>query len=133
MYDDIRLHVAWSYTSSADSPFSSNDIILYSVEPPYNIRSSSLPSPLFFHLNRPPSYVVLSLLITCPCHFNPDTPQFCGGNPYFFSENLYLSIRILNLCIDVVCQKIATLCKKINCQQQITKIGALRHVARQSD
>ena len=22
MYDDIRLHVAWSYTSSADSPFS---------------------------------------------------------------------------------------------------------------
>ena len=52
----------------------------------------------------------------------PDTPQFRGGNPYFFSENL--SIRILHLCIDVsrkrsrdsyreaFGKKIATLCNK---------------------
>ena len=51
-----------------------------------------------------------------------DTPQFRGGNPYFFSENPYT--RIIHLCIDLsrkrsrdsyrdaVCKKIATLCNK---------------------
>ena len=29
MYDDIRLHVAQSYTSSADSPFSLNEYCLF--------------------------------------------------------------------------------------------------------
>ena len=55
MYDDIRLHVARSYTSSADSPFSL--ISLYFVQPS-SLRYSSLPSPLHLHFHRPPSYVV---------------------------------------------------------------------------
>ena len=52
MYDDIRLHVAWSYTPS---PFSRQslvfDIILYFVQPSF-LRSSSLPSPLYFIFHR---------------------------------------------------------------------------------
>ena len=55
MYDDIRLHVARSYTSSADSPFSL--ISLYFVQPS-SLRSSSLSSPLHLHFHRPPSYVL---------------------------------------------------------------------------
>ena len=54
-----------------------------------------------------------------------DTPQFRGGNPYFFSENPYQSVSFI--CINVsrkgkrsrdsyhdavFCQKIATLCNK---------------------
>ena len=53
----IRLHVARSYTSSPDSPFSfipsftlSNHLLLGLPLP--------LPSPLYFHFHRPPSYVV---------------------------------------------------------------------------
>ena len=33
------------------------DVILYFVQPS-SLRSSSLPSPLYFHYHRPPSYVV---------------------------------------------------------------------------
>ena len=58
MYDDIRLHVAWSCTSSADSPFS----LISPLTLSYHIllaRPSSLPSSFYFHFHRPPSYVVL--------------------------------------------------------------------------
>ena len=58
---DIRLHVARSYTSSADSPFSlissftlSNQLLL------------ALPSPVYFHFHRPPSHVVF-----LSCHHMP--------------------------------------------------------------
>ena len=45
----IRLHhVARSYTSSADRPFSLISSSIHSVQPCY-LRSSSLPSPLYFH------------------------------------------------------------------------------------
>ena len=55
MYDDIiRLHVARSCTSSADSPFSLFDFIPHSVQPS-SLRSSCLPSPLYFHFHRPSS------------------------------------------------------------------------------
>ena len=30
-----------------------------------------------------------------------DTPQFRGGNPYFFRENPYQSVSFNHLCIDV--------------------------------
>ena len=63
MYDDIRLHVTRSYTSSADNTFSlissftlSNHILL----------SSSLPSLMYFQFLRHPSYIVL----LSPHHFN---------------------------------------------------------------
>ena len=57
MYYDTRLHVARSYTSSADSQSLLFDIILYFVQPS-SLRSSSLPSPLYLHFHRPPPYVV---------------------------------------------------------------------------
>ena len=52
MYDDIRLHVARSYTSSADSPFSLISSLTLS-----NHLLLSFPSSLCFHFHRPPSYV----------------------------------------------------------------------------
>ena len=71
-----------------------------------------------------------------------DTPQFRGGNPYFFSENLYQSVSFdvsrkhsRDSYRDAVCKKSRHFAIKIDSQQQRTKIGALGllHVARQSD
>ena len=59
MCDDISLHVARSYTSSADSPFSLMSSFTLSNHQD-SLRSSclSIPSPLYFHYHRPPSYAV---------------------------------------------------------------------------
>ena len=54
----------------------------------------------------------------------PDTPQFCGGNPYFFSENPYQSVSFIyasmyrenvhaiHITMQFLHTKIATLCNK---------------------
>ena len=71
-----------------------------------------------------------------------DTPQFCGANPYFFSENLYQSVSFIYAsmysenvhAIHIAMQftKKSRHCViKIDSQQQRTKIGALLQVARQ--
>ena len=68
MYDNIRLHVAWSYTSSADSPFSLISSFTLS-------NHLLLGRPLFL---LPCAFITIallptqcsSLLITCPYHFN---------------------------------------------------------------
>ena len=73
-----------------------------------------------------------------------DTPQFHGGNPYFFSENLYQSVSFIyasmyreNVHAIHIAKQFAKKMRhceiKIDIQQQRTKIGALLHVARQSD
>ena len=85
MYDDIRLHVEPSYTSSADSPFSlissftlSNHLLLS--------MSSSLRSPLYFHYHRPPSYVVFLPSHHMPMPLQPPLLYFlCDFLPLFLS------------------------------------------------
>ena len=71
----------------------------------------------------------------------PDTPQFRGGNPYFFSENLYKSVSFIihasmyrenvhTIHIAIQFAKKSRHCViKIDSQQQRTKIGALRGAA----
>ena len=54
MYDDIRLRISRSYTSFAD-----NHLSLISSVTLSNHLFLGLPSLLYFHFNRPPSYVVL--------------------------------------------------------------------------
>ena len=60
MYDDIHVHVAWSYISGEPHflPRQSLlfDIITHSVQPS-SLRPSYLPSPMYFHFHRPPSYI----------------------------------------------------------------------------
>ena len=56
MFHDICLHVARSYTSSPDSPFSFISSLTLSN---HSLRPSSLPPPLYFHFHHTPSYVVL--------------------------------------------------------------------------
>ena len=91
-----------------------------------------------------PSFLCSCVKLT-GCGGRADTRQFHGGNPYFFSENL--SIRILHYFIASMyrenvhaihiakqfAKKMRHCVIKIDIQQQITKIGALLHVARQSD
>ena len=73
-----------------------------------------------------------------------DMPQFRRGNPYFFSENPYQSVSFIHAskyrekvhAIHIAMQfaKKSRHCViTIDSQQQRTKIGALLHVARQSD
>ena len=68
IYDDINLHVAQSYTSSADSSFSMISPLTLSNHVP----SLELFSPFYFHFHRPPPFLLSapSLLITCHLHFN---------------------------------------------------------------
>ena len=74
----------------------------------------------------------------------PDTPQFRGGNPYFFSENPYQSVSFIYasmyrenvhaIHIEMQFAKKSRHCViKVDSQQQRTKTGALLHVARRSD
>ena len=67
----ICLHVARSYTSSPDSPFSK--ISSFTVS---NYLLSSLPSPLYIHFHRPPSYVVLLSLHHLPIPHQPPFLDF---------------------------------------------------------
>ena len=73
-----------------------------------------------------------------------DTPQFCGGNPYFFAENPYQSVSFIyasmyreNVHAIHIAMQFAKKSRhcviEIDSQQQRTKIGPLFHVARQSD
>ena len=65
-----------------------------------------------------------------------DTPQFRGGNPYFFRENLYQSVSFIYASVyseNVHAIHTIPVYKKIATLQQRTKIGALGHMARQSD
>ena len=81
MYDDIRLHVARSYTSSADSPFSlmssftlSNHLLLGLL---------SFPSLLYFHYHCPPSYVVFLFSHHMPVPLQPSFLYFICDFPHF--------------------------------------------------
>ena len=64
-----------------------------------------------------------------------DTPQFRGGNPYFFRENPYQSVSFIYASMySENVHAIHTIpyqfTKKIATLQQRTKIGALGHMAR---
>ena len=74
-----------------------------------------------------------------------DTPQFRGGNPYFFSENPYQSVSFIyasmyrenvhaiHIEMQFAAKKSRHCVIKVDSQQQRTKTGALLHVARRSD
>ena len=85
MYDDIRLHLARSYTSSSDGPFPF--ISSLTLFQPSSLRSSSLPSRLYFHFHRPPSHVVL-----LSSHYMPVTLQ----SPFL---DLFWQFPLLSLCL----------------------------------
>ena len=76
--------------------------------------------------------------------YKPDPPQFREGNPYLFNENPYQSVSFIyasiyreNVHVIHIAMQFANKSRhgviKIDNQQQRTKIGALLHVARQSD
>ena len=82
-------------------------------------------------------------VLYCP-KLHSDTPQFRGGNPYFFSENPYQSVSFIYasmyrenvhaIHIEMQFAKKSRHCViKVDSQQQRTKTGALLHVARLSD
>ena len=93
MYDDIRLHVARSYTSSADSPFSLMSSFTLS-------NHLLLGLPLFL---LPCTFITIALLptqcsslrITCPYHFNLLSCTFFVISPTF-AVPLILSFLILS-------------------------------------
>ena len=69
-----------------------------------------------------------------------DTPQFLGGNPYFFNENPYQSVSFIyawmyreNVHTIHIAMQFANKSRycviKIDSQKQRTKIGALLHAA----
>ena len=58
------------------------DVILYFVQPS-SLRSSSLPSPLYFHYHRPPSYVVLLSSHHMPIPLQPSFLYFLCDFPNF--------------------------------------------------
>ena len=71
-------------------------------------------------------------------------PNFEVGDPYFFSENLYQSVSFIyasmyreNVHAIHIAMQFAKQSRhcviKIDSQQQGTKLGALLHMARQSD
>ena len=104
MYGDIRLHVAVlarSYTSSSRQSLLF-DISLHSVESS-SLRSSSPPSPLYFHSHCPPSYVVFfsSHHMLIPLHSHSFQDFLCD-----FSKLIYIYYskcpnvhHIINICI----------------------------------
>ena len=90
----------------------------------------------FYKISRAIFYVVSTA--------HADTPQFREGNPYFFSENPYQSVSFIyasmyceNVHAILIAMQFAKKSRhcviKIDSQQQRTKIGAILHVARQSD
>ena len=87
---------------------------------------------------------LLRYLYSLVIGLNADTPQFREGNPYFVNENPYQSVSIIyasiyreNVHPIHIAMQFANKSRhcviKIDNQQQSTKIGALLHVARQSD
>ena len=94
MYDDISLHVARSYTSSAYSPFSL--MLSFNLSNHnYSLRSSSLPSPLYFHYHRPPPYAVFLSSHHMPIPLLPSFLYFLCDFPHF-RWPLILSFLILS-------------------------------------
>ena len=100
MYDDIRLHVALSYVdiiSRQSLLFYVILLLLYCVQPS-SLRSSSLPSPLYFHYHRPPSYIVFLSSHHMPIPLQPsflyylcDFPHFhCPSYSFIYSKTPYL-------------------------------------------
>ena len=92
VYDDIRLHVARSYTSSADNPFSlissfilSNHLlfVVLSFPPPSFLRSHHVPTPL-----QPPFLDFL-------CDVGPDTSS---SSCCIFKLNLSLFQLCFHIC-----------------------------------
>ena len=58
------------------------DVILYFVQPS-SLRSSALPSPLYFHYHRPPSYVVFLSSHHMPIPLQPSFLYFLCAFPHF--------------------------------------------------
>ena len=85
IYDDIRLHVARSYTSSPDSPFS----LISSLTLSNHLLLGSLDFPLYmyFHLH---CCAPLALLITCPYHFNLLSWTFFMISPTFIVPHSFI-------------------------------------------
>ena len=95
IYDDIRLHVARSYTSSADSPFSLISSFTVSNHLLLGLPLFLLPFTFFFH--RPPSYVVFLSSHHMPIplqssflYFLCDFPHFRCSSYYFISDLVQL-------------------------------------------
>ena len=93
MYDDIRLHVARSYTSSADSPFSLMSSFTLSNHLLLGLPLFLLPC-TFTTIALLPTYCS-SLRITCPYHFNLVSCTFFVISPTFVVP-LILSFLILS-------------------------------------
>ena len=98
--NDIRLHVARSYTSSPDNPFS---LISPSLCQLSSLRPSSLPSPLYFNFHRPPSYLMLlssqhmPILLQPPfLNFLCDFPNF-RCLPYSFISYVVITVHLVEL------------------------------------
>ena len=77
------------------------DVILYLVQPS-SLRSPSLPSPLYFHYHRSPSYVVFLSSHHMPIPLKPSFlyflcvfPHFCG--PSHFSSLILSSVVTLHI------------------------------------
>ena len=85
MYDDIHLHVAWSYIL-LPLQFHLFDTNPHSVQPS-SLRPSSLPPRLYFHFNRPPSYVVLTFSHPVPILLHSPFLAFLFAiSPTFFNR-----------------------------------------------
>ena len=83
-----------SYTSSADSPFSLMSSFTLSN---HLFLGLPLPSPLYFHYHRPPSYVVFLSSHHTPIPHQPyllyivcDFPHFCCHSYSFISDRVQL-------------------------------------------
>ena len=88
MYDDIRIHVARLYTSSSSLLV---DNITHSVQQ----FSSSIPSPLYFHLHRLPSYIVPLSSLYMPIPLQTTILSFLSIFPTFVVP-LIISFLILS-------------------------------------
>ena len=136
MYDDIHIHVARSYTSSADRPFT----LISSFTCP-SISSSAFHflscfSHMYFHFHSPPSYVVhlsshhMSILLRPPfLDFLCDFPHLRRPSYYFISiivqlpnsaHSSYYShfcdLQFLSLCLF----QCPCLCPAHQCREIIT-------------
>ena len=82
MYDDIRLHVAPFVHIISQQSLLFDVIILYFVQPS-SLRSSSVPSPLYFHYICSPSYVVFLSSHHMPIPPQPSFLYFLCDSPHF--------------------------------------------------
>ena len=101
MYDDVRLHLTRSYTSSADSPFSLISSFTLSTISTYLLHTLFLLPCTFISiapiLHRPSAH---SLLITCPCHFYLLSWTSFAISPTFVGHHI-LSFLILSCFVTL--------------------------------